>query len=65
MVYKILFEADVNGLASVKRVNGEIYVYSKDASSARHFAEGYLTNSYSEKFAILECVPMTVLNMGE
>lgn len=65
MVFKILFEADVDGLASTKRVTGEIYVYSKDVAQARHFAEGYLAGSYSDKYAIMEATPLPVLNMGE
>lgn len=63
MVFKILFEADVDGLASTKRVTGEIYVFSKDVAQARHFAEGYLSGSYSDRFAILEAVPLPVLNL--
>ena len=63
MVYKVSFEADVQGLASVKRVTGEMYVYSKDAGAARHFMEGYITSAYSDNFAILSCVPLYVLNI--
>lgn len=63
MVYKIVFEADVQGLASVKRVTGEIYVYGKDSSTAKHFAEGYLDGCYGEQFAILEVLPLTVWNL--
>lgn len=63
MVYKIVFEADVPGLASVKRVNGEMYVYGKDSSAARHYAEGFIEGSYSDTFAILEVTPLNVFNM--
>lgn len=63
MVYLIKFEADVNGIASVKRVNGEMYVHGKDSSTARHYAEAYIKDCYSEEYAILECVPVFVLNM--
>ena len=63
MIYLVKFEADVNGLASVKRVNGEMYVYAKDSSTARHFMDGYIKDAYSEEYAILECVPIFVLNM--
>lgn len=63
MVYKITFEADVNGLASVQRVNGEIYVYGKDVSTARHYAEGYCAGSYGENYVILTAVPLPVMNM--
>lgn len=64
MVYKVNFEADVQGLASVKRINGEIFVYGKDSSTAKHFAEGFLNGCYGESVAILEIVPVTVWNMG-
>lgn len=60
MVYKVDFEADVQGLASTKRVQESILVYSKDSSSARHYAEGFITSSYSESYAILGCVPLFV-----
>lgn len=64
MVYKISFEADVQGLASVKRISGEIYTYGKDSSTAKHFAEGFIEGCYGEAYAILEIVPVTVWNMG-
>lgn len=65
MVYLVTFEVDVEGLASTKRINGEMYVFSRDSAAARHFMEGYLTNTYSEHYAIISCVPLFVLNMGE
>lgn len=65
MVYKVTFEADVNGIASVKRIDGVMYVYSKDASGARHFMEGYITNAYSETFAIISVEPFPVLELPE
>ena len=63
MVYKVTFEADVTGLASVTRINGEMYVYSKDAAAARHYMEGYISGAYSDSFSILSCVPFYVLNI--
>lgn len=63
MVYRISFEADVQGLASVKRIEGDILVYGKDSSTAKHYAEGYLTDCYGANFAILEVLPMFVCNM--
>lgn len=60
MVYKVDFEADVQGLASTKRVQDSILVSSKDGSSARHYAEGFITSAYSESYAILGCVPLYV-----
>lgn len=63
MVYRISFEADVQGLASVKRVTGDILVYGKDSSTAKHFAEGYIESCYGETYAILEVLPMFVCNM--
>ena len=63
MVYRISFEADVQGLASVKRVTGDILVYGKDSSTAKHYAEGYLTDCYGSTYAILEVLPMFVCNM--
>lgn len=64
MVYKITFEADVQGLASVTRINDSINVYAKDVSTARHFAEGYISGSYSDSYAIMSCVPLLVFNLG-
>lgn len=64
MVYKISFEADVEGLASTKRINGDIFVYGKDTSTAKHFAEGFIEGCYGESYAILEVVPVYVWNMG-
>ena len=46
MVYLVKFEADVPGLASVQRVNGEMYVFARDASTARHFMDAYIKDSY-------------------
>lgn len=63
MIYLIKFEADVIGLNAVTRVNGEMYVHGKDSSTARHYAESYIKDCYSEEYAILECVPVFVLNM--
>lgn len=63
MVFLVEFEADVQGLASVKRINGVMYVFAKDASTARHFMEGYLTNAYSESFAIIRVEQFPVLNL--
>ena len=63
MVYLVKFEADVQGLASVQRVNGEMYVYAKDASTARHFMDAYIKDSYSEDYAIMSVVPVYVANL--
>ena len=63
MVYLVKFEADVQGLASVQRVNGEMYVYAKDASTARHFMDAYITDSYSDSYAIMSVVPVYVANL--
>lgn len=63
MVYLVKFEADVQGLASVQRVNGEMYVFAKDASSARHFMDAYIKDSYSENYAIMSVVPVYVANL--
>lgn len=65
MVYKVTFEADVNGIASVKRIDGVMYVYSKDASSARHFMEGYIAGAYSDSFAIISVEPFYILELPE
>lgn len=63
MVYLVKFEADVQGLASTQRVNGEMYVYAKDASTARHFMDAYIKDSYSESYAIMCVVPVYVENL--
>ena len=63
MVYLVKFEADVQGLASIVRVNGEMYVFAKDASTARHYMDAYIKDSYSETYAIMSVVPIYVANM--
>lgn len=63
MVYLVKFEADVQGLASVVRVNGEMYVYAKDTSTARHYMDAYIKDSYSESYAIMSVVPVYVANL--
>lgn len=63
MVYLVKFEADVQGLASVVRVNGEMYVFAKDASTARHFMDAYIKDSYSETYAIMSVLPVYVANL--
>lgn len=63
MVYRISFEADVQGIASVKRVTGDFFVYGKDTSTAKNYAEGYIESCYGQTYAILEILPMFVLNM--
>ena len=63
MVFRIEFEADVQGLASVKRVTDSFMVYAKDGAAARHYAEGYIESAYSNNYAILGCVPMDVLEL--
>ncbi len=65
MVYRISFEADVQGLSIVKRITGDFFVYGKDISTAKNYASGYLTDCYGAgTFAILEVLPMFVMNMG-
>lgn len=63
MVYLVKFEADVQGLASVQRVNGEMYVFARDASTARHYMDGYIKDSYSDSYAIMSVVPVYVANL--
>lgn len=63
MVYLVEFEADVQGIASVKRITGTMLVYGKDVSTAKHFAESVISDSYSDDFAIISIVPQIVYNM--
>jgi hypothetical protein len=42
-----------------------MYVYSKDASSARHFMEGYIAGAYSDNFAIISVEPFHVFELPE
>lgn len=63
MVYLVKFEADVQGLASVQRVNGEMYVFARDASTARHFMDAYIKDSFSEDYAIMSVTPFYVANL--
>lgn len=63
MVYFVKFEADVPGISSVQRVNGEMYVFAKDTSTARHFMDAYIKDSYSDSYAIMSVVPVYVANL--
>lgn len=64
MVYRISFEADVQGIATSKRITGDFFVYGKDISTAKNYATGYLTDCYGAgTYAILEVLPMFVMNM--
>ena len=63
MVYLVKFEADVQGLASVQRVNGEMYVFAKDAATARHYMDAYIKDSYSDTYAIMSVLPIYVANL--
>ena len=60
-MYKVHFEADVNGLASVKRYDEFILVEADTPKAARDKAESYIKNAYSETFAILEVIPISVI----
>lgn len=60
-MYKVHFEADVQGLASVKRFDETILVESETPKGARDKAESYIKSAYSDTFAILEVVPVTVI----
>lgn len=60
-MFKVHFEADVQGLASVKRFDETILVESETPKGARDKAESYIKNAYSETFAILEVVPVSVI----
>lgn len=64
MVYRISFEADVLGLNTTKRITGDFFVYGKDSSTAKNYANGYLSDCYGSTYAILEVIPMFILNMG-
>lgn len=60
-MYKVHFEADVQGLASVKRFDETILVESETPKGARDKAESYIKSAYSDTFAILEVVPVSVI----
>lgn len=60
-MYKVHFEADVQGLASVKRFDESILVESETPKGARDKAESYIKSAYSDTFAILEVVPVSVI----
>lgn len=57
-MYKVKFEADVSGLASVKRYEDEIYVRADSPKAARDKAESYIKSAYSDSFSILFVVPL-------
>ena len=60
-MYKVHFEADVEGLASVKRYEEFILIESDTPKGARDKAESYIKNAYSDTFAILEVIPVSVI----
>ena len=60
-MYKVHFETDVNGIASVKRYEETILVDADTPKAARDKAESYIKNAYSDTFAILEVVPVPVV----
>ena len=60
-MFKVHFEADVQGLASVKRFDETILVESETPKGARDKAESYIKSAYSDTFAILEVVPVSVI----
>lgn len=60
-MFKVHFEADVQGLASVKRYDETILVESETPKGARDKAESYIKNAYGDTFAILEVVPVSII----
>ena len=65
MVYLITYECDVKGLASVKRINGIMYVYNNNnARQARQYAESFIKDFYGDAFAIISVEPVVVYNLN-
>lgn len=60
-MYKVHFEADVNGIASVKRYEVEIYIKADTPKAARDKAETYIKAAYSDTYAIFEVLPLSVI----
>ena len=61
-MYKITYQVDVDGLASVIRYDGVLYVSDDTAKGARDKAESFITSAYSGTFVILEVMPLVVLD---
>ena len=60
-MYKVTFESDVTGLASTVRYKESVFIKADTAKSARDKAEIYIEQAYSEKYAILEVIPVPVV----
>lgn len=60
-MYKVHFEADVQALSATRRFDETILVESDTPKGARDKAESYIKNAYSDTFAILEVVPVSVI----
>lgn len=60
-MFKAVFEAEVVGLSTTKRFDGVLYINADTPKAAKDKAELYIKNAYSETFAILEVVPMSVI----
>lgn len=60
-MYKVHFEVDVTGIAGVRRYERELYVKADNPKGARDKAESYIKNAYSEDFAILEVLTLSVI----
>ena len=60
-MYKVSFEADVDGLASVKRFDGVLYIKADTPKAARDKAEAFIKAAYSDTFAVFEVLPVPVI----
>ena len=60
-MFKVHFEVEVQGLSSVRRYEEFVFVNSDTPKGAKDKAESYIKNAYSDTFAILEVVPVSVI----
>ena len=63
MVYRINFEAEIQGLSSLKKVTGDFLVYGESVLEAKQFGQTYLSGIYGTSYAIIEVLPMFICNM--
>lgn len=61
MFFKVHFQADVNGLASVVRYDDTVFIEADNEKGARDKAESYIESAYSENFAIMEILRVPVV----
>lgn len=60
-MFKIHFEVVVQGLETPRQYDCNILVKADTPKAARDKAESYIKTAYSETYAILEVIPVSVV----